>query len=237
METGKIYKQMIAIMKDVEAVGKNNINKIQQYKFRGIDDVYNTLHNLFAKHEIFIMSEIISEKREERTSKNGGLLLWTLLDIKFTFYADDGSSVSTVTKGEAMDSGDKSSNKAMAAASKYALVQTFLIPTENKIDTENNSPEIMQTQLNNLPGNLKNYIPNTKEIIKKRIIENAKGEITNMSVENNAIEASRFFDDLPAHVKEYTKDMTKQEKWIFCKQYDWSMPEIDVAVVKLQEEK
>jgi hypothetical protein len=39
--------------------------------------------------------------------------------------------------GEAMDSGDKSANKAMSAAQKYALLQVFCIPTEEPKDTEN----------------------------------------------------------------------------------------------------
>jgi hypothetical protein len=42
-----------------------------------------------------------------------------------------------VTVGEAMDSGDKSANKAMSAAMKYALIETFSIPTAEDNDTEN----------------------------------------------------------------------------------------------------
>jgi hypothetical protein len=38
--------------------------------------------------------------------------------------------------GEAMDSGDKSSNKAMSAAYKYAAFQAFCIPTEGDNDAD-----------------------------------------------------------------------------------------------------
>ncbi len=64
------------------------------------------------------------------------------MDVQFTFYAPDGSSVEVVTVGEAMDAGDKSSNKAMSAALKYALLQVFCIPTEEPIDTENETHEV-----------------------------------------------------------------------------------------------
>jgi hypothetical protein len=57
--------------------------------------------------------------------------------VQHTFYAADGSNVVAVTIGEAMDSGDKSANKAMSAAMKYAMIETFSIPTEEFNDTEN----------------------------------------------------------------------------------------------------
>jgi hypothetical protein len=62
--------------------------------------------------------------------------------MRFQFFADDGSSVSVTTIGEGMDSGDKSSNKAMSAALKYALVQMFCIPTADDKDSENDSHEV-----------------------------------------------------------------------------------------------
>ena len=141
MENGKIYQSMINIMSDTEAISKARTNPQQGYKFRGIDDIYNALHPLFARHGVFVTSEVLSEAREERTTQKGGLLLYSILTIKFIFWAADGSSVSCVTKGEAMDSGDKATNKAMSAALKYALMQMLLIPTEEDKDTEGNSPQ------------------------------------------------------------------------------------------------
>src|SRR5690606_30131319 len=83
----------------------------------------------------------IKGEREERQTQKGGALIYSVIDVKFTFYAEDGSSVSSIIKGEAMDSGDKATNKAISTALKYALMQMFLIPTEEKIDTEYESPE------------------------------------------------------------------------------------------------
>jgi hypothetical protein len=62
--------------------------------------------------------------------------------MKFTAYTEDGSSVSSITVGEAMDSGDKSMNKAMSVAYKYALMQIFCIPTEEEKDTEFQTHEV-----------------------------------------------------------------------------------------------
>jgi hypothetical protein len=56
---------------------------------------------------------------------------------------EDGSSHVISTIGEAMDSGDKATNKAMSAAYKYALMQAFCIPTEGDNDSENQTHEVM----------------------------------------------------------------------------------------------
>lgn len=131
MENQNIYQSIASIMSDVEAIGKNKKNSQQGFMYRGIDDLYNDLQPKFAKHGVFIASEVLDIQREERQSKNGGFLLWTVAKIRFTFYAIDGSSVSSIMIGEAMDSGDKGANKAMSIALKYCLFQLLLIPTED----------------------------------------------------------------------------------------------------------
>lgn len=136
-----IYKQIINVMSDCKAIGKNKKNSMQNYKFRGIDDIYNELQSILAKHGVFSVPHIISERSEERTTKNGGLLLYRILGIEYTFYAEDGSFIKCDVIGEGMDSGDKASNKAMSVAHKYALLQVFCIPTEEPKDPENENPE------------------------------------------------------------------------------------------------
>jgi hypothetical protein len=140
-KTTPIHEALTAIMADCGAIAKGRKNQQQGYSFRGIDDLYNAIHPLFAKHGVFVTSEVIERHREERQTQRGGLLLYTTLRVKFTFYASDGSSVSSITEGEAMDSADKSTNKAMSAALKYCLMQMLLIPTEELKDADAVTPE------------------------------------------------------------------------------------------------
>lgn len=133
---GKIYQNIIKTMNEVNSISKDNYNKIQNFKFRGIDDVMNTMHPILSKNNIFVAPEVESFEREERTSKNGGLIIYTIATIKFTFYAEDGSNIIVKVVGEAMDSGDKGMNKAMSIAYKYALFQVFCIPTEDDPDKD-----------------------------------------------------------------------------------------------------
>lgn len=137
-----IYRQMGAVMAEVTAIGKAGWNEKQKFKFRGIDQVYNAINPLLAKHHIFMTAEVLDKTREERQSNSGGVLAFTCIHMRYHFNTEDGSSVSTDAYGEGMDSGDKSSNKAMAVAHKYALLQAFCIPTEDAVDPDADSPEL-----------------------------------------------------------------------------------------------
>ena len=141
-EPMNIYQSINAIMKHVPSIGKDRKNEQQGYKFRGIDDMYNALNPLLAEHGVFATSEVLNTEREERQTKNGGTLFYSILTVKFNFYATDGTFVTSVMIGEAMDNGDKASNKAMSTAYKYALMQLFCIPTEDVKDTEYETHEV-----------------------------------------------------------------------------------------------
>jgi len=134
--TGKIYTKMCAVMKDIGAIGKNEKNVMQKFNFRGVDTVYNQLHSILSKHEVFTVSDILSDRHEERKSKNGGNLIYRVITIKYRFYTVDGSCVESTVIGEGMDSGDKACNKAMSVAHKYCLLQAFCIPTEEQKDPD-----------------------------------------------------------------------------------------------------
>lgn len=136
-----IYQSITKIMEEVPSIGKNQKNKTQNFMYRGIDDVMNALQPLLAKYKVFIVPEILEQTREERTTKNGSGLIYSICKIKYKFYAEDCSSIEAITIGEGMDSGDKATNKAMAIAMKYALFQVFCIPTEEMKDPDSETPE------------------------------------------------------------------------------------------------
>ena len=138
----KIHEAIAAIMKEIEPIRKERTNDQQHYNFRGIDDAYNELQPRLAKYEVFTVPKVIEERSEERTTRQGGALIYRILKIQYTFFASDGSSIETVVMGEGMDSGDKASNKAMAVAHKYALLQIFAIPTGEQMDLENDSHDL-----------------------------------------------------------------------------------------------
>ncbi|HNX15718.1 MAG TPA: ERF family protein [Oscillospiraceae bacterium] len=133
---GMIYQKIIDVMRDCTAIGKDRKSG-QGYMFRGVDAVMNELNPLFKKHGVFVVPIVISAQREERKQ---GTWIFTLLDVEYRFFAADGSYVTARVRGEGADSGDKSSNKAMSVAFKYACFQVLCIPTEEFIDPDADGP-------------------------------------------------------------------------------------------------
>jgi hypothetical protein len=145
--TGLIYKKMSLVMSEIKSVGKDQKNVAQGFKFRGIDQFVNALYPALVKHGVFMAPEVVKEEHvlQEvvRSSGKNGIDKHVHILVKYTFYAEDGSSVAVgPIAAEGLDSGDKATNKALSAALKYALIQTFSIPTEDMAEADSDSPEI-----------------------------------------------------------------------------------------------
>lgn len=137
---GQIYSLIGKAIGEIGAIGKDKTSKDrsggEQFKYRGIDQVYNALNPVMARLGIFFVPEVLDHKREEKTTRNGALLTYTIMTMRYTAYAPDGSNIQMTVVGEAMDTGDKSTNKAMSVAMKYAMFQLFCIPTEEMKDPD-----------------------------------------------------------------------------------------------------
>ncbi|TXH43918.1 MAG: hypothetical protein E6Q97_33480 [Desulfurellales bacterium] len=144
-----VYAAICAVQAEVAKTGiaKDRKNQQQGYNFRGIDEMYNALSPLLAKHRLCIMPRMLSRNCEERQSTNNKTLFYVTIEAEFDFVcAVDGSKHLVRTFGEAMDSADKATNKAMSAAYKYAVMQTFAIPTEGDNDADAHTPEVAPRQ-------------------------------------------------------------------------------------------
>lgn len=141
----KIYSAILLAMETIGAIGKTRKNPQQGYQFRGIDDVLNSLQPALIKAKVFVVPRIVSITREEKATKSGGVITYTTVAGEYDFCsAEDGSKITARTYGEGMDTSDKSTNKAMSAALKYAIIQTLAIPTEELVDSERDHIEPQQ---------------------------------------------------------------------------------------------
>lgn len=135
-----IYGKIADCMRQLGAIGKTSKNAQQGFMYRGVDAVMNALNPVLTANHVFCVPEVLEQHREERQTRSGGNLIYSILKMCYTLYAEDGSSVSATVIGEGMDSADKSSNKAMSVAYKYAMFQIFSIPTEEMADPEADTP-------------------------------------------------------------------------------------------------
>jgi hypothetical protein len=143
----KVYKAINAVQSDLSKVGitKDRTNtQGSGYRFRGIDDVLNALSPLLSRHGLCILPRVINRTITERLSQKGGALFYVVVEVEFDFVCiEDGSKHTVKTFGEAMDSGDKGTNKAMSAAYKYAAFQAFSIPTEADNDPDAHTHQVV----------------------------------------------------------------------------------------------
>jgi len=141
----KVYEKIAAVTAELSKIGisKDSKNQSQGYAFRGIDAVYGALSPLLSKHGLCILPRVTDRQVIERQNRQGTALFYVTLTVEFDFVAaEDGSKHTVITVGEAMDSGDKASNKAMSAAYKYAAFQAFCIPTEGDNDADSQTHEV-----------------------------------------------------------------------------------------------
>lgn len=129
----KVYAAISSVAKEMASTGisKDRVNKVQGFNFRGIDQVYNALAPALVTHGLVILPRLTERTCTERINKNGTALFYVVVKAEFDLVStEDGSTHTVTTYGEAMDSGDKATNKAMSIAYKYAAFQAFCIPTE-----------------------------------------------------------------------------------------------------------
>lgn len=181
-----IFESISAVMNDIGAIGKTSKNVSQGFMFRGIDAVMNAINPALVKHKIFIVPTVLEQTREERTNSKGTILIYSIVKVKYTFYAEDGSYVEAVVIGEGMDSGDKATNKAMSIAFKYACFQVFCIPTEEMVDPDIESHEVAPKKVQNKPQTEQTAVEqaNIDAIGKAKIDEKKVVALTNACANN-----------------------------------------------------
>jgi hypothetical protein len=160
----EVYKSINRVQSILckDGIGKDRKNEAQGYKFRGIDDIYNALSPALANEGLCILPRMISRTVDERAGRNGNAIFYVTVEAEFDFVsAKDGSKHTVKNYGEAMDSGDKATNKAMSAAYKYACLQAFAIPTEGDNDADATTHQVQPKQ--------EQYIPKAGESIQQHI--------------------------------------------------------------------
>lgn len=194
-----IFESINKIMEQIGAIGKNTKNQQQGFMYRGIDAVMNALSPALTANHVFVVPEVLEQTREERTNAKGTTLLYSIIRVKYTFYAEDGSYVSATVIGEGMDSGDKATNKAMSIAFKYACFQVFCIPTEEMVDPDAEVHEVQAKKITKVMA----------EALTKEAAENG------LSAEDicKAYKVEKLTDLTMYHQEQIRRNWAKLQEW------------------------
>ena len=136
------------IMRRVESISKNRENTDgAKFFFRGIDDVMNTVGPLLREVGLLCIPELTwLDSAQVEYGRNKTLGFRTRVKVRYTFIGPDGSKlVVGPTPGEAIDSGDKGTTKAMSVAFRSMFLQTLCVPT-NEPDPDETTYEIARPE-------------------------------------------------------------------------------------------
>lgn len=125
----KVHEAIAAVMADVTAVGKGEKHG-QGWSFRGVDAVVNAVGPACRKHGLVVLPEVTEHRAEVLSSSGGKPMRSVTVNVLYRFVGPEGDTLSVVSVGEAMDHGDKATAKAMSVAWRTALIQAFMLPTD-----------------------------------------------------------------------------------------------------------
>jgi hypothetical protein len=125
-----IYAALADVMAEVSHVAKRDVNTHQKFNFRGIDAVVNAVGPALRKHRVIVVPSDVTATYEQVSTTTGKPATACRVDVTYTFYAEDGTSIPVDVAGEAWDSGDKATPKAMSVAFRTALLQALALPTD-----------------------------------------------------------------------------------------------------------
>ncbi len=137
-----IHARLVAVTRDVRAVGKNQRNIDTNYSARSIDDVLAEVHRLFKAHGVTVLPDVVkAEYRDVTIGQKKSPMREATVRVRMTFVGLAGDTATAVFTGEALDVGDKATGKAMSNATKYGLLTAFTIPVHDLPDADELTPE------------------------------------------------------------------------------------------------
>lgn len=120
------------VMADVQALGKNQAVTAgpARFRFRGVDDVMNAVGPVLRKHGVSVVPTSVTHSPENVTTAKGSQMRNVTVYVTYSINGPEGDSMSGAAAGEAADSGDKATPKAMSVAFRTFLLQALCLPTD-----------------------------------------------------------------------------------------------------------
>lgn len=147
-----IHTAILAVMQEVGYVKKQRSAGLN-YSYAGEAALIGALRPEMVEQGIYVyVHELRNVQRSSYTTAKGAEMQVTTLEAVVRFvHAASETYIDVLSAGEGADSGDKSQNKAMTAAYKYALRQTFCIETGDDPDKDASVPRAEYRQQEQRP--------------------------------------------------------------------------------------
>jgi hypothetical protein len=121
------------VMRDVRGIGKGSrleMPGLKPFNYRGVDEVFNAAGPALRRHGVTILPvRVDAVYRDTRTSKGNAMRECTCT-VDYLIVGPDGGTLPTgQSRGEAVDTMDKGTTKAMSVAYRNFLLQALCVPT------------------------------------------------------------------------------------------------------------
>jgi hypothetical protein len=131
MDKLPIAQALNEVMKAVGGIAKKDRNQAQGFNFRGIDSVVNAVSPQLQKFGVVVVPTVEDYSYDTvEIGRNRTAMGHVKVKVTYTFIGASGDAIKTTVVGEAMDSGDKATAKAMSVAFRTALLQALCLPTD-----------------------------------------------------------------------------------------------------------
>ena len=124
----EIFKAMNQVMTQVGYVQKQR-GKNLNYSYAGEAALIEAIRPAMVDNGLFVFPAAVKAKSDTYTTARGSIMNRAVVTVTYRFAHVSGETFDIQVTGEGSDIGDKSYNKAMTGAYKYALRQSFCIET------------------------------------------------------------------------------------------------------------
>lgn len=132
-----LVRKLAEVMGEVDRVPKSGRNNFHNYDYATEADIVAAVRSGLSARNVMMLPNVISTEWKEIQRAKGGIERLCTLKVRFTFHdGDSGETLDVEALGEGQDPGDKATYKAFTGATKYALLKTFLIPTGDDPEAE-----------------------------------------------------------------------------------------------------
>lgn len=166
MKPPRVYRAITAVSADLakRGIAKSHTNVDDRYDYRSINDLLDGLSPLLVKHRLCVLPRTLERVAVERAEKGGAIVSSVTVRVAFDLISSfDGSAHCIESYGEALDASDKATAKAMSAAYKTAMFQTFCVPVRGTPDAD--AQTIRAGQTSHLPEPVQGWDPWARDII------------------------------------------------------------------------
>ncbi|MER5482979.1 ERF family protein [Streptomyces sp. NPDC002812] len=133
-----VHIAWLRVRREIRAIAKGELYNQSgtRFNFRGVDTVVNVFGPVTLKHGVNVLSSEVAAEYGEKTTKSGSKMRECTALVHWTIMGPMGDTLTLQTRGEALDTADKSTTKAQSVALRTLLLGFGLTPTH---DTEPDS--------------------------------------------------------------------------------------------------